>query len=110
MMKFCTVEYRPQSFGPTSEAAAPIFLLALEEDDALRVFFDPGWDSYVAEGDKKYISELLADLREQTVLQPKELFRRLGSLSLHPLRTRSRGPVSTAGVESEELRARFVEL
>lgn len=109
-MEFCLVEYRPLLPHQPPDAKAPIILLALQDSDSLQIFIEPRWETYVEGGDKEYISELISDLRARAILQPNELFRQLGALSLHPLRTRARGDASTAGDEITNLKAQFVEL
>jgi hypothetical protein len=109
-MRFSVVEYRPGTLDDSPEPAAPILLLAIEEDNGLRLFVDKKWPEFVEAPDHDYIARLIPDLKQRASFQPKELLQQLSSLNLHPLRTAASGEVPQASEWLSALRAQLGEL
>jgi hypothetical protein len=109
-MPYCVVEYRPKPWTVPPESPAPIFLLALTDQEGLCLFLNPSWTEFVREEDMSYIQALIPSLKRKSEHELGTLFEELSELSLGPLVTADVGPDLSGQPSFHELTSKFCKL
>ena len=111
-LKFCALEYRPQSIVSIAPSPSIVILLVLlDSQGEIRFLVHPELRNIVLRDDLEYLDSLLWDLVDRSKRFPEELFRQISSLAgLGPLATHQTGSRIADFPSLMELMNYFAEL
>jgi hypothetical protein len=81
--RICALKYRPES--RIESVDGKVILFAVKDGAGLNLYAHRGLRQQVAERDREYIEELLADMLHRSLDTPEELFQQLSNLTVGPL-------------------------
>jgi hypothetical protein len=87
-----------------------LLLATLHDNGEMQVLINPDWHSFVQEQDSDYLEELFKSFIEQVSDEPSVLFKRLASLSVGPIVTKSAGKKVYSDLLGDPQYGHFVEL